>query len=296
MTLLLAVVLLISGCSRSAPGTLGEAGWYDARQSDRTTVGKLLHNASTDSSTASYHMVLRNDDDLLDITRLGGVTRYRFEVIRDSRPVALEVFQYDPGDSLHFPRSVVCGPDRSGYLRCRDVTLDVIGDYLTEEPLEEDFHGIEFGTIFAHTHNGVHSPAHWRTLSALAHTPLNLLRNGESGMIRLGLDDRVYVVARTRTPAGEAICVAWFDSVDEVPDSNPRGGWCQRDGVWLGGIGDAELVELTDAPKHLVFPAPVELPANTNRLARHAGRIAELALPEFPRGFLDTLRQEPRLP
>jgi hypothetical protein len=53
---------------------------------------------------------------------------------------------------------------------------------------------------------------------------------------------------------------------------------------------------LTDAPKHLVFPAPVELPANTNRLARHAGRIAELALPEFPRGFLDTLRQQPRLP
>jgi hypothetical protein len=53
---------------------------------------------------------------------------------------------------------------------------------------------------------------------------------------------------------------------------------------------------LNDAPEHLMFPAPVELPANTNRLARHAGRIAELALPEFPSGFLETLREEPSLP
>jgi hypothetical protein len=296
IALSLSLLVAMTGCSRSAPGALGDAGWRNARTSDRLTVGAELRKAATEARRSSYRAVVETPTGQVEITRLDGVTRFRLEAVRGDATVPVTVFQYDPADTLHFPRSVVCGPDTAGAERCRDVTLDVIGDFFTSEPLPDDFHGIRFSDIFSYTHVGVHSPARWRTLAGLAHTPLNLQRSSADGMQRLGLDDRLYITASLGTEAGDATCVAWFDSADELASGSARGGWCHRDGVWFGGTGDERLVSLGKAPEHLYFPAPVELPGAEAGLAEGSDRVARAAFPEFPAGFLDSLRLAPLLP
>lgn len=289
------LILALTGCSRSAPGVLGEAGWRDASQSSRLEAASLLSDTARASVRSSYQVVVSSAEGDIEISRRNGVTRYRFDAPRAGLPVPIEVFQYDPADSLHFPRSIVCGPDLGGVDRCRDVTLDVIGDYFTEKPLDDDFHGIAFSDIFSRTHVGVHSPAHWQTLAGLAHTPLNLMRSDESGMQRIGLEDRLYITATLSTEAGVADCVAWFDTEGDLTNGRPRGGWCLRDGVWFADLKGNVIRSLGETPLGWRFPAEVELPAVTHGLGKDAPLVARLTFSEFPEGFFDHLRAEPRL-
>lgn len=291
----LALLATLTGCSRSAPGLLGEAGWRDAEVSDRASVASLLRGAAEANEQVAYRVEVRHGEGTVEIARLAGVVRYRFALARDGEDVPVEVYQYDPADTLHFPRSIVCAPDRELRMRCRDVTLDVIGDYLTEEPLEKDFHGLAFDEIFVRTHIGVQSPAHWRTISGLAHTPLNLTRSVGGDATRLGLDDRLYITAVLRTPQGDATCVAWFDSAEEFSSGSVRGGWCQNGGVWFGDTR-SRVTAVDTPPAHMHFPAPVELPAVSAKLSEQADMLAEPAFPEFPDGFFASLRQTPVLP
>ncbi len=256
----------------------------------------MLNDAARRLEAGSYSARYETAEGELDVERVGGVTHFRLDVPREGETVKLEVFQYDPAGTLHFPRTVICGPDRTQVTRCLDATLAIIGDFVTDTAQPKDFHGIAFSSIFSRTRIGMPTPSHWRNLAGLAHSSLDLRRVDAGTSERLGMEDRVYVTAKVLTGVGEADCFGWFDSASDLDADHPRSAWCQHNGIWFTGKKDSRIVDLRPGPEHLSFPAEVEYPTYVAASTDHAGKLFLLTYPEYSAGFLEELRKAPTLP